>query len=122
MHSRFKQSGRTEYAHHLIKNVRELVGNKLPISNSLLPLDILLVVLDKNHKEHLTVKQLFASVPYSHTGLRYHFGRLLKDGWLELDVIQADRRNRVVMPTQKLLVQFDDLVDQIYASTNLIEK
>ena len=122
MQSSFKQPGRTEYAHHLIKNVRELVGNKLPISNSLLPLDILLVVLDKNHNEYLTVKQLFASVPYSHTGLRYHFRRLLEDGWLRLDVIKDDKRNRVVMPTQKLLLQFEDLVDQIYASINLTKK
>lgn len=98
-------------------NVRQHITNNLPVGNSFLPLDILLAVLRESSKnELLTVKRLFASLPHSHTGLRYHFDKLLVEGWLELEAVDCDKRIKIVKPTVKLTTQFD-LMSQSLLST-----
>ena len=82
----------------------------MPISNSQLAQDILLCVLDSHLKEKsLSVKELFASLPYSTMGIRNHFDRLVQDGWLELHNGSKDKRIKHVMPSKQLIEQFDKL-------------
>lgn len=95
-------------------DLRERISEKLPIGNSLLALDILVVVMKSDGGgELLTVKRLFATLPYSSTGVRYHFERLLNDGWLEFDHDANDRRIKVVKPSHKLIDTFENLSEEL---------
>jgi hypothetical protein len=99
--------------HHLVE-IRKKSTEYLPIDHSFIPHDILLLAvqgaLDQNHH---TVKSLFAELPYSDMGLRYHFRRLITNGWLEIDLSQRDLRVRIVKPTDKCLNQFSKFVAEI---------
>ncbi len=82
----------------------------MPISSSKLAQDILLCVLDSHlNEKSLSVKELFASLPYSTMGIRNHFDRLVKDGWIELHNGSKDKRIKHVMPSKQLIEQFDKL-------------
>ena len=65
--------------------------------------------MESSDSEALTVKRLFATLPYSSTGVRYHFERLLNDGWLELDDGINDKRIKIVKPSPKLIDTFQRL-------------
>jgi hypothetical protein len=56
--------------------------------------------------KELTVKALFATLPYSDMGLRYHFRKLVDTGWIELHAVNGDARVKQVKPTEKLSKQF----------------
>lgn len=87
--------------------VRKQSAAHLPIGHSFIPYDILVTVIDSfaNDKE-LTVKALFATLPYSDMGLRYHFRKLVDSGWIELHAVSGDARVKQVKPTDKLSKQF----------------
>lgn len=90
--------------------IRHMTSTRLPIGNSTLPYDILLVVLrQKPSDEKLTVKRLLASLPHSATGIRYHFDHLREGGWIKLTPDKIDARVKVVIPTKKLMREFDSL-------------
>ncbi len=96
-------------------HLRQRISKRLPIGNSLLPLDILVVVMmGFSDSEALTVKRLFATVPYSNTGLRYHLERLLNDGWLEFDTGITDKRIKIVRPSPKLIDTFELLSGELH--------
>jgi hypothetical protein len=79
----------------------------LPIGHSFIPFDILLAVIKGSEDgEDLTVKALFANLPYSDMGIRYHFRTLIKNGWIELHNGDKDTRIRRVKPTEKLVKRF----------------
>lgn len=86
----------------------------LPIGHSFIPYDILVTVVEHftNSKE-LTVKALFASLPYSDMGLRYHFRKLVQSGWIELHAIDGDARVKQIKPTEKLTKHFEMLSQSI---------
>lgn len=44
-------------------------------------------------------------------GMRYHFSRLLANGWIEVHPSPTDRRSKRVFPTTKLLEKLQ-LLDQ----------
>ena len=94
--------------------IRKSSAAHLPIGHSFIPYDILITVVDgcTNDKE-LTVKALFASLPYSDMGLRYHFKKLIDTGWIELHATNGDARVKQVKPTEKLSKQFDLLATGI---------
>lgn len=94
--------------------IRKACSLHLPIGHSFIPYDILITVVECfiSDKE-LTVKALFASLPYSDMGLRYHFRKLIDTGWIELHAVNDDGRVKQVKPTEKLSKQFSLL------STNL---
>lgn len=91
----------------------------LPIGHSFIPYDILITVVDSfvGDKE-LTVKALFATLPYSDMGLRYHFRKLIDTGWIELHATNGDARVKQVMPTEKLSKQFRLLAHTVAAELN----
>ena len=66
-------------------------------------------ISESSDSEALTVKRLFATLPYSSTGVRYHFERLLNDGWLEFDDGITDKRIKIVKPSPKLIDTFQRL-------------
>ena len=59
--------------------------------------------------KELTVKALFATLPYSDMGQRYHFRKLVENGWIELHAIDGDARVKQVKPTEKLKNHFEML-------------
>ena len=91
-----------------LSQIRKISSFHLPIGHSFIPFDILITVVDNfyNNKE-LTVKSLFASLPYSDMGLRYHFRKLVDSGWIELKKSSTDSRSKHVIPTDKLFIQFE---------------
>ena len=100
-----------------IKNLRKIrseISASLPIGHSFIPLDILLVAYcGDDSGDDLTVKALFASLPYSDMGIRYHFKKLLIDGWLELDKGAIDTRIKKVRASQKLNQRFINLDEKL---------
>jgi hypothetical protein len=91
----------------LLAVIRKQATRHLPIGHSFIPYDILVVVVgDALNNNELTVKALFASLPYSDMGLRYHFRKLIEAGWIELHSTTSDARVKKVKPTEKLSIQF----------------
>lgn len=100
--------------------IRKQTAAHLPIGHSFIPYDILVTVVDNftNDKE-LTVKALFATLPYSDMGLRYHFRKLVETGWIELHAVNGDARVKQVKPTDKLSKHFELLSHSIISSLNI---
>jgi hypothetical protein len=97
-----------------LTEVRKQTTVLLPIGHSFIPFDILLAVI-KGYEDgnELSVKALFATLPYSDMGIRYHFRTLIKNGWIELHNGDKDTRIRRVKPTEKLVKRFTLLSQQI---------
>ena len=96
-----------------IFSLRSWCIDNLPIENSLIAYDLILLLSIHNYSQgQITVKQLFASVPYSYTAVRSHYLRLLEDGWIELHPDHKDKRIKYVRPTQKLVKMMN-----LYATT-----
>ena len=94
--------------------IRKQCATHLPIGHSFIPYDILVTVVDSfTSNKELTVKALFATLPYSDMGLRYHFRKLIDKGWIELHVVDGDARAKQVKPTEKLSKQFVSLAQFI---------
>ena len=92
--------------------IREQTSLHLPIGHSYIPYDILMTVVQHSSDEsELTVKVLFASLPYSAMGLRYHFRQLIDRGWIELESNESDARIKLVKPTIKLNSKIDQIVE-----------
>ena len=99
--------------------IRKQSINHLPIGHSFIPYDILITVVESHtNNEELTVKALFASLPYSDMGLRYHFRKLLNDGWIELQPMNGDKRVKQIKPTEKLSNQFGLFLNSIKQALN----
>ncbi len=94
--------------------IRKQSAAYLPIGHSFIPYDILVAVFESHSNgSNLTVKSLFASLPYSVMGLRYHFRKLIETGWLELHAIDNDARVKQIKPTEKLIRHFELLSQSI---------
>ena len=94
--------------------IRKYSAAHLPIGHSFIPYDILVTVVDSfTSNEELTVKALFATLPYSDMGLRYHFRKLVDSGWIELQAMNGDARVKQVKPTEKLSKQFELLSENL---------
>ena len=85
----------------------------LPIGHSLIPLNLLMVVCATGDDVDLTVKGLFASLPYSVAGMRYHFNRLIEEEFLALVSSTTDSRVKHVIATLKLKRHFEVLTNSI---------
>ena len=78
----------------------------LPLDNSFIPFDILFKIgIAHFENQELTLKSLFTGLPHSEMGIRYHFRRLLANGWIELHPSTTDRRTKLVTATPRLLDQ-----------------
>jgi hypothetical protein len=82
--------------------IRNEISKRLPIDNSLIPLDLLLVSAAGNDLGHHSVKSLFISLPHSSMGLRYHFQQLIDLNLLELYFSEEDKRVKIVVPSNLL--------------------
>jgi len=95
---------------HLLMKVREVTSSHLPISHSIIPYQILLVVMHASlRNEELSVKQLFNSGSFSEMGNRYHFNQLVKNEWIILKDHTTDFRLKLVTPSEKLIIAFIEI-------------
>jgi DNA-binding MarR family transcriptional regulator len=86
----------------LLKQVSDISTTHLPLGGSLIALKLLLnLYLFQQRCEEPSVKSLFASIPYSDMGIRYHLRKLLDDGWVELKPSVKDKRTKVCKPTER---------------------
>lgn len=87
-----------------IFRLRAWCSKNLPIENSLIAYDLLLLLSIHNYSNgHITVKQVFASLPYSYTAVRGHYQRYVNEGWIEHYPDPKDKRIKYVRPTQKFV-------------------
>lgn len=100
--------------------IRKQSAAHLPIGHSFIPYDILVTVVDSfTSDKELTVKALFATLPYSDMGLRYHFRKLVDTGWIELHAVNGDARVKQVKPTDKLSKHFELLSNSLTPLLNI---
>ena len=100
--------------------IRKQSAAHLPIGHSFIPYDILVTVVDSfTSDKELTVKALFATLPYSDMGLRYHFRKLVDGGWIELHAVNGDARVKQVKPTDKLSKHFELLSKSLTPLLNI---
>ncbi|MBU3542488.1 hypothetical protein ICE94_04300 [Polynucleobacter sp. MWH-Loch1C5] len=89
---------------NLLRDIRWQISIHLPIGHSYIPQDIIFKVLDSYFEnKEISVKILFAELPYSVMGTRHHFDRLIKSNWIELRKSDKDARVKIVLPSSKLL-------------------
>lgn len=78
---------------------RVLIHRYLGIHSSLIPFDILLLVMMHDGVQDVTIKSLLAGLSHSQTGVRYHLKRLIAEDWLVLHKGEVDKRNTFVTLT-----------------------
>jgi len=84
----------------LLKTANQLSSKHLPLGGSLVAYELLLnLYIHHTRGEQVTIKVLFAGIPYSDMGIRYHLRKLIDDGWLELKMAPHDKRTRICVPT-----------------------
>jgi hypothetical protein len=111
----------------LLAEIRGHLSTHFPFGSSTIAEDIIFKVLNAYFSEtELSVKVLFADLPYSLMGTRHHFNRLLKDDWIECIKSDKDARVRLVVPTIRLLKEitflsenFLKIFDEYLIATNL---
>lgn len=94
----------------LLKKIKNSLTLNFPLGGSSISEDITFKVLDAYFSgAELSVKNLFADLPYSVMGTRNHFDRLIKGGWIECRKSPKDARVRLVVPTDDLLNEINIL-------------
>lgn len=78
---------------------RVLIHRYLGINSSLIPFDILMLVMMNDGVQDVTIKSLLAGLSHSQTGVRYHLKRLIAEDWLVLQKGEIDKRNTFVTLT-----------------------
>jgi len=92
-----------------IFSLRTWCRDNLPIENSLIAYDLILVLGINNYaKNDISIKELFNSVPHSYTAVRSHYLRFVNDGWIEHYLNETDKRIKYVRPTPKLIKALND--------------
>ncbi len=87
-----------------LSRTREVAREHLPIDHSFIPFDILLHVFSAHTRnERLSVKGLFAKLPFSDMGIRYHFDKLVSSGWITLAPDETDGRVKLCAPSNRLI-------------------
>jgi len=97
-----------------LMKVREVTAEHLPISHSIIPYQILLVVMFYHiRNDELSVKQLFNSGAFSEMGNRYHFKKLIQSDWIILKDHPKDFRLKLIKPSEKLMMAFANISEQL---------
>jgi hypothetical protein len=97
-----------------LMKVREVTAEHLPISHSIIPYQILLVVMYYHiRNDELSVKQLFNSGAFSEMGNRYHFKKLIQSDWIILKEHPKDFRLKLIKPSEKLMMAFASISEQL---------
>jgi hypothetical protein len=95
-----------------------VIGNvlrkHLPVGHSFIPVEILLKTFYYHcTKQELTIKKLLHTGIYSDMGNRYHFTRLIESDWLGVTTCETDGRIRLVVVTDKLTHQMDQIASEL---------
>lgn len=102
-----------------LRVVRALWVKHFPFSRSSISSDILVAVMSaKLSGEKLYVKCLFNDLNHSVMGQRYHFDKLVKDGWILLVNGTDDRRLKVCLPSQQLEEKFIQIAKELLELRN----
>jgi len=110
---------RTAVVAELLHQTSDISTTHLPLGGSLIAFKLLLnLYMFQQRGEEPTVKSLFASIPYSDMGIRYHLRKLLDDGWLELKPAPADKRTKICVPTAKFDAVWAVVIAQITEQLN----
>jgi DNA-binding MarR family transcriptional regulator len=105
---------RSEQFAKLLQHSSDVSTTLLPLGGSLIAYKLLLnLYLSQLRGETLTVKALFASIPYSDMGIRYHSRKLLNDGWIDLLPSPSDKRTKICVPTDKFDKAWALVVEQV---------
>lgn len=92
-----------------VLSVREWERKNLPIEQSQLALDLFLIISYNTLIEKpLTLKQLFHSIDFSEAGIRKHLRRLLKEEWCQIEGNSNDKRLKLVVAQNKMLLALDE--------------
>jgi hypothetical protein len=84
--------------------LRNCGKENLPMSDSLIAYDLILfIAVTYGEQQPITIKQLFSSLPHSYTAVRYHYNRLLNDGYVIHKHDEYDKRVKYIQPTEKFL-------------------
>jgi len=100
----------------LLRNFSSVV---LPMCDSLIAYDLILYIVI-THSEHypVTIKSLFASLPHSYSAIRYHYNRLLLEGYVIHKLDNKDKRIKYIEPTEKLI---QSVVSYAKGSNSILE-
>ena len=98
----------------LLRQTSDISTTYLPLGGSLIAYKLLLNLYTFQQRgEEPSVKSLFASIPFSDMGIRYHLRKLLDDGWMELKPSATDKRTKVCVPTAKFDAVWALVIEQI---------
>lgn len=94
--------------------ISNVLRKHLPVGHSFIPAEILLKAFYYHcTKQELTIKKLLHTGIYSDMGNRYHFTRLIESDWLGVTTCETDGRNRLVVVTDKLTHQMDQIASEL---------
>lgn len=97
-----------------VQAVRSWGKENLPFYESVIANDLIIFLAIEFVKgKPLTVKRLFASLPYSYTAVRQHYKKLFKDGWVEHVSDDRDRRIKYIKPSERFIEVIDAYVQTI---------
>lgn len=97
-----------------VQAVRSWRRDNLPLYGSVIANDLIIfLAVEFVRGKPLTVKRLFASLPYSYTAIRQHYKKLFKDGWVIHISNENDKRIKYVKPSQKFIEVIDAYVGVI---------
>jgi len=98
----------------LLMLINNVVRKHLPVGHSFIPAEILLKTFYYHcTKQELTIKKLLHTGIYSDMGNRYHFTRLIESDWLGVTTCETDGRNRLVVVTDKLTHQMNEIATEL---------
>lgn len=80
----------------------------LPHSNSMIARDVmLLAIAHQNSENHLSIKEFHLTLGYSEDRVGEVIKKFANEGWLIIDKNKNDGRNKIVYPTEQLLILFE---------------
>ena len=86
------------------------IETKMYRGNALTSYILMLGICESHRKKTpLTIKQLCTSNVRSQQSYRQHLDELIKDGWCSIEKGALDKRQSIVMPTEKLLTFIREL-------------
>ena len=103
---------RMEYVENLKKIIqaKKYLDQTLYNGHSLVTYDLLLRILESSHKNKpTTIKEVCTQTTQSMLNTRKHLNHLTRHGWVELVQDTKDKRQRLLIPTDKLKKLINDL-------------
>ena len=97
-----------------VQAIRSWGKKNLPFYESVIANDLIIfLAIEFVSGKPLTVKRLFASLPYSYTAVRQHYKKLFKDGWVIHISDEKDKRIKYVKPSERFIEIIDSYVHVI---------